>query len=332
MSKNITHDELNDNENEIGDYFEVDNEDFTSKFTVIPNTLLRNPTLSPDCIWLISYLIGHKPGWNINVRQLHKFLKGRMGRDRILRIIKEAISAGYMKCEIIFQPKFLKNGKQQGSLKRHKYTVSSTPKFKKVLPCPDFQGTENQGTENQGTKEILYGRNTKNTSYSYANENFSSSSSSQEVEAVEAESIPDKKPRRAKILKEYSPEVKEFAQKMVNIIQSKSKTYRPPSDMSRFYEDVRVMLEDDRQDPKFLLEVFEWGVNDDIKTERFNGWSSVLSSNGTSKKPTTPAKSLREHASRMERSMKAAPKEKVDRRTVGIDGKPMEKPYLQGLF
>lgn len=310
-------------------------------FVQLNKHALRDDKISFKAKGLWAFCMSHHDDWSFNISELAK--RSKEGRRAIDSGIAELIKHGYVvrleywdKSE---QGKFITGGVEYVFFEfpaTEEDKAQVLEEFKKRFRHCGFGNCRNGDCRNS---KLLIKKETEkekdkeeNTSYFPAHEISFSSSSSQEVEAVEAEPIPDKKPRRSKFSKEYSSEVKEFAQKMVNIIQSKSKTYRPPPDMSRFYEDVRVMLEDDRQDPKFLLEVFEWGVNDNTKTERFNGWSSVLSSNGTSKKPTTPAKLLREHASRMERSMKAAPKEKVDRRTVGIDGKPMEKPYLQGLF
>ena len=119
-------------------------------FAQIPNDLLRHPTLSLECIWLISYLLSHSKGWRIQRKSLLLYLKGRMGRDKFDRILKEAVEAGYIKKE--FTPEY--------GRKRCKYFVSRTPKFKKIVRCTGFQDPENKDSEN---KDSFQNTNLKNT-------------------------------------------------------------------------------------------------------------------------------------------------------------------------
>ena len=123
--------------------------DEENPFAQISRDLIRDKSISPECRWLIIYILSMKDGWQINVHQLIKHLKGITGRDRIYEIINEAIEAGYMKKETI----------KKGNLKQQvKYFVSERPKFKKFLRHPDSQypeirDTGIRDTENQDYKK-----------------------------------------------------------------------------------------------------------------------------------------------------------------------------------
>jgi|ERR1700679_118820 len=125
-------------------FIELDQDDITSNFTIIPNALIRDKNLSPDCCYLIIFLLSNRRDWRINTAQLTKVFKGRMGREKLYNLLREAIEAGYINREIT------KNGNRYDGFK---YTVASTPKFKKCLPHTGFQEAGIQDVENQHTKE-----------------------------------------------------------------------------------------------------------------------------------------------------------------------------------
>lgn len=106
-------------------------------FVMVPRDLIRNAEISPQCRWFIAYLLSHSGKWKISIPYIIKNQK--ISKNRIYRIINEAIEAGYLKRE-----EFLDNGK-----KRYKYTVSREAKFKKCLLCPQNQDTEKQDPENE---------------------------------------------------------------------------------------------------------------------------------------------------------------------------------------
>jgi hypothetical protein len=108
---------------------------------MVPLDLVRNPNISPECKWFISYLLSHTGKWKISIPYVIKSQK--ISKNRIYPIINEAMDAGYLKRE-----EYLEAGK-----KRYKYTVSREPKFKKSLLCPQNQDTENQDPENEDSKE-----------------------------------------------------------------------------------------------------------------------------------------------------------------------------------
>ena len=123
------------------DFIQPVQEEIDHPFVMVPRDLIRNPNISPECKWFISYLLSHSGNWKIRIPYIIKSQK--ISKNRIYPIINEAIEAGYVKRE-----DYLEAGK-----KRYTYFVSREPKFKKCLLCPQNQDTENQDTENEDTKE-----------------------------------------------------------------------------------------------------------------------------------------------------------------------------------
>lgn len=104
-------------------------------YTMVLNSLVRDNSISPNCRSILIYLLSHKAGWRISTSQIYHEFKDHLGRDKILRILDEAINAGYMKREDY----------KEGNLRRCRYFLSEIPKFKKILPRPDFKGPEEKG-------------------------------------------------------------------------------------------------------------------------------------------------------------------------------------------
>lgn len=133
------------------DSFELENNtiqrcphDRENPYTMIRNDLIRDQNISPECCYLIIFLLSNSPGWVIKIKYLIKQLQGRWGRDKVYNKLKEAIEAGYIKKEVICN----------ANLRQHvKYYVSETPKFKKSFRHTDFRDVENQNTENTHNKE-----------------------------------------------------------------------------------------------------------------------------------------------------------------------------------
>lgn len=131
------------------DFIERCPHDKENPYVVINREILRNPTISPACRWLICYLLCNEKGWRINRRQVANHVKEFLGRDRTDHIFEEAMNAGYMK-----KVNILVKRKGGGALRRCKYYISETPKFKNCFQSPRIQGSGAAGTDNQGDKEI----------------------------------------------------------------------------------------------------------------------------------------------------------------------------------
>jgi hypothetical protein len=113
--------------------------DSENPYSQILNELIRNKDISTDCIWLLSYLLSNKDGWNINPSQIINHLKGRWGKNKVYKILNEAIEAGYAKREYI----------KKGNIRiGTKYFISERPKFKKCFRNPCFRDPENSDIKN----------------------------------------------------------------------------------------------------------------------------------------------------------------------------------------
>lgn len=96
----------------------------------ISRYLIRDENISPECRWLIIYILSMKDGWEMRVSQIYKHTKKFIGREKIYKLINEGIEAGYISKEII----------KVGNLNRGcRYYVSESPKFKKCFRHPSFQ-------------------------------------------------------------------------------------------------------------------------------------------------------------------------------------------------
>lgn len=110
-------------------------------FTMVPNELLRNPNISPQCKWFISYLLSHRKGYEIKIPFIMQNQK--ISKDRIYSLVDEAIESGYLK-----RKDYLEKGR-----KRCKYFVSKTPRFKIMFQLPENQDPENQDAKEYQLKE-----------------------------------------------------------------------------------------------------------------------------------------------------------------------------------
>ncbi len=119
-------------------------------YTIIDNALIRDSSISPNCRWLIIYLLSNKPGWVINVKQLLNHCKDYFRKDKLYKIIKEAIAAGYMK------KVQTRNGNKYGVIK---YFVSRKPKFKEMFTKREISEAENQFPVKHDNKEEHISKN-----------------------------------------------------------------------------------------------------------------------------------------------------------------------------
>lgn len=106
-------------------------------YSMVSNALIRDQSISPECRWLIIYLLSNRQGWKIKISQVVNHVKGQIGRDRVYQIVNEAIEAGYIKRDKI----------KKGNLEYVVYYISETPKFKKCFRHPEPQDTGAPDTE-----------------------------------------------------------------------------------------------------------------------------------------------------------------------------------------
>lgn len=110
---------------------------------MILNDLIRDCTISPNCRWMLIYLLSNDKGWTIRVPQIINHVKGFIGKNSVHGMIKEAIESGYM----------MKEEYTEKNLKRTRYYVSEAPKFKKFLRRPECRDPEAGDAENRDCKE-----------------------------------------------------------------------------------------------------------------------------------------------------------------------------------
>lgn len=222
--------------------------DDENPYAQVSRELIRDKSISPECRWLIIYILSMKDGWKLNPKQLVKHLKGITGRDRVYEILNEAIEAGYIKRELF----------KTGNLKQHiKYFVSERPKFKKCFRHPEIQDTEIRDTENQDIKKEYNKERTSKEEYT----SLKVSDETETAKAVEVENTPSsEKPKRVK--SEFSPRVREVANKLLQIVVDDSPSYIIPKKLTSLLQEVHYMLNDDKRDPEVLYAVLRSGLAD----------------------------------------------------------------------
>lgn len=116
--------------------------------------------------------------------------------------------------------------------------------------------------------------------------------------------------RKKKIAEDYHPEVQDMVAKMLALLVKHCPVYRPPEDMTNFFNAVKKMLIDEQQDPNTLLKTFEWGVSDTLERGTFKGWQGILVTNKKAGKPSSPAAIFSSHYGKIYSQMKSKPARK----------------------
>lgn len=116
--------------------------DKKNPYSIVSNELIRDESISPNCRWLLIYMLSMKDGWEMKVSQLRNHLKKHMGREKIYSIVNEAIEAGYIKREET----------KVGNMNRgYTYYVSERAIFKKCLRHTAFREAGIGDTEKTDT-------------------------------------------------------------------------------------------------------------------------------------------------------------------------------------
>lgn len=114
-------------------------------YSIVIKSLIRDESISPECRWLLIYLLSNRDGWRIQANQIINHVKGSWGRDKVYKVINEGIEAGYILREEIIVD----------NMKRITYAISETPRFKKCFRRPDFQDADFQDPENTDIKNTI---------------------------------------------------------------------------------------------------------------------------------------------------------------------------------
>lgn len=120
--------------------------DKQNAYAIISRDLIRDNSISVECRWMLIYMLTHKDDWVINISQLVNFCKGNIGKNKVYQLVKEAIEAGYI----------LKEEYYENNLKRVRYVVSESPKFKKCFRLPENQEAENSDYKIYQEKELSF--------------------------------------------------------------------------------------------------------------------------------------------------------------------------------
>src|SRR5688500_6813874 len=252
----IVSNRLNNVNHEENDFDEVslDSSDETFQYTIVPNDLIRDTSISPECRWLIIFLLSNKTGWKIKRTQIYAHVKGFIGRDKLYKIINEAIEAGYMD-----RIAFLKQT-EKGKLKGYRYVVASSKKFKKVLRCTENQDTvdqypDHQLTDGTDTKEVL-------SKELLSLENNTSLKVPEEPKAAKAADKKDDSPKSKKEKPDFSTKVREVAQKFIEILIKHEPGYKAPKNLAPFLSEVDLMIRLDNRESQMIYDVLNWALSD----------------------------------------------------------------------
>lgn len=107
---------------ETSSFFQRSPHNAENPWAQISRSLIRDESISPNCRWLLIYLLSMKDGWRVHAKQIYAHVKPHIGRAQVYNAIEEALIAGYMKKEDRF-----KGNLKQGCT----YYVSETPIYKK---------------------------------------------------------------------------------------------------------------------------------------------------------------------------------------------------------
>ena len=115
----------------------------TENYTVIPNALLNDTTISGECLAMMVYLLSKPSDWQLSVKNLMK--RFGWGRDKTYQAIAGLIERGYV----------IKNAHRNGGkFNSYTYFVYDTPQ---ISPLPGLPYTEKPDPVNQEhTKERDY--------------------------------------------------------------------------------------------------------------------------------------------------------------------------------
>lgn len=177
--------------------------DKENPYSQINRDLIRDQSISPECRWLIIYLLSNKSGWKISLKQIQEHVKPHMGRDRVRKMFNEAIEAGYILREDYSHVLRREDGSYKGVFRRVRYFISEQPKFKKCLPRSDFQRAENPGAENLTDKEIALEKKEHKEELSVVGAGAPPSKSSEEEQSSSSQESHEKKqeiPKKAVVL------------------------------------------------------------------------------------------------------------------------------------
>lgn len=304
--------------------------DDENPYTQIKNDLIRDISISPECRWLIIYLLSNKQGWQISMNQMVRHLSPHMGRKKVEKIFEEAINSGYIKKESI-----LRESGRGGKLKSGvKYIVSESPKFKKCLR--NSQLPENRSTDLSDDRFIgetpLKKNITNQEEHLSKKQQFSPTPHSP---AARSEPPPDNpappdggKPpvepggspeKRVAKVPEISPEGKDLGDSLLDVLLEERPSYAVPKSKHNLYVSATKLITIDKREPDKVRAVLRWALQDDFWRDKMfcANIAKYLSGN---------------RFDQLEEKMRMIPKSKIDRRGTNRDGTKIECAMKDNLF
>ncbi len=284
-------------------------------YVMISKSMLRDKNLSARDKGVLCFLLSLPDTWVTHPRQVAETLG--MSHCQFYSVLKELISNGYAtKTEIKTKGRFssvsylfFENKIETPQVFKEKNTVYEKPYTEK--PC-----TENPYTVFH-TLENIDITDTNNSSKVQELE-AESAKAAIAAEEISAHSLKDN-PKKAKVPIDFSPTVKELAEKMANALHQANPHWLIPKNLHSFMKEIHEMITGQGRDPKVILDVFMWAVGD-------NFWMDKLC------KPN-PAKYLKDQFGQLAGKMNAKPAKtnEVDRRLRDKDGEVVDE-YKDSMF
>ena len=310
--------------------------DGPNPYTIISNKLIRDNTISPQCIhMLIMLLSNNEYKWNIRVKQLVKYYEPHMGRNSVYRLIQEAIAAGYMKRVYI---EVAGSNLRAGTI----YYISESPKFKEENAIKEnielklsFRRSNFRDTESCDIEIANSPRESDDPTYSSKNKHLLRSNpispltESPEFQDTEqsapplAASAAHMNPSSSKIdqvpksAPEYSESVKQLVHDVTTILRTDTPDIKLPADKA-LLQQARLLLDVDKRSFDEVIAVLKWTLSDSF-------WRAKIF------KPN-PIAYLRKMFQQLREEMNKKPKQSyvVDRTPRDSDGNPITS--YRGLF
>lgn len=212
--------------------------DRENPYTMILNDLTRDHNISPECRWLVTYLLTNVDKWTIRQKDIAKHVNNFWGRDKVAKVFDEALESGYM----------MREEYTENNLKRYKYYVAERPIFKKSFRYTDFQETENQGSLEIPLEESLK----ENTTYS-PKEPVPGS--------CHAPLAPDAPQKKVEVKKnEVAAALALF---FFQILQHENPNMKQPN-LKAWTKSIERILRIDKRDPEKVRELMLWSIGDEF--------------------------------------------------------------------
>lgn len=260
-------------------------------FAMISKSMLRDRSLTPADKGVLCYLLALPDNWITHPKQVAEALG--ISKNKIYDILRNLIINGYAtkeekKCakgrfssvEYLFYEEKLTEPQKI----KEKSTVSRKPDTEK--PCPENPYTEIGTLIDIDSKEDIYKKDI--TSLKVSPEPESAEASEKKID------IPKKKVKKKAA--DFSQEVKDLTEEILNCYLRSKSDYVPPVNLVPVMTHVEFMLRKDNRDPQKILDVLNWALADYF-------WNGNMYQ-------TNPAKYLREKYDQLDKKMISIPPQK----------------------